>query len=117
MRFNERFPTMFVTNLHSATDWFEVLQTSDNSQTAIMNLAPGDASGKAMDAHDESDQVLLVLEGEVLAEVGEESARLREGDVVVIPAGIPHRFKNNRTDAARTFSVYAPPAYPAGMRG
>jgi mannose-6-phosphate isomerase-like protein (cupin superfamily) len=108
---------MFVTSLHSANDWFEVLQTTERSQTAIMNLDPGAASGDELDEHDESDQVLLVLEGEVMAEVGEESARLREGDVVIIPAGIRHRFKNNRPSTARTFSVYAPPAYPPGMRG
>ena len=54
---------MFLTNLHSANDWFEVLQTTDRSQTAIMNLGPGDASGETMESHDESDQVLLVIEG------------------------------------------------------
>ena len=82
-----------------------------------MNLGPGDASGETMESHDESDQVLLVIEGEVLAEVGQERARMRQGDVVVIPAGIPHRFKADDKTPARTFSVYAPPAYPAGMKG
>lgn len=82
-----------------------------------MNLQPGDASGEDMDSHDGSDQVLLVLDGEVLAEIGEESARMRQGDVVVIPAGVPHRFKAHEKTPARTFSVYAPPAYPAGARG
>ena len=108
---------MFLTNLQSASDVFEVLQTTDRSQTAIMNLEPGDASGEEMESHDESDQVLLVIEGEVLAEVGQERARMRQGDVVVIPAGVPHRFRADENTPARTFSVYAPPAYPAGTRG
>ncbi len=80
-----------------------------------MNLAPGTASGESVETH-LGDQVLLVLEGEVFAQIGEERARMREGDVVVIPAGIPHRFANENTSDARTFRVYAPPAYPAGAR-
>ena len=57
-----------------------------------MNLAPGEASGDRPEAHRGSDQVLLVLEGEVMAEVAEEKARLRQGDVVIVPAGVDHRF-------------------------
>ena len=108
---------MFLTNLHAAQEWFEVLQTSDRSQTAVMNLGPGEASGDEAEAHPESDQVLLVLDGEVLAEIAEEKTRMRQGDVVIVPAGVHHRFQNAGTAPVRTFSVYAPPAYPAGMRG
>jgi mannose-6-phosphate isomerase-like protein (cupin superfamily) len=108
---------MFLTNLHAAKDWFEVLQTTERSQTAVMNLGPGQASGDEADAHPESDQVLLVLDGEVIAEVAEERTRMRQGDVVIVPAGVHHRFRNDGTQLARTFSVYAPPAYPAGLRG
>lgn len=104
---------MFITNLQSAENWFEVLQTTDRSQTAVMNLDPGQASGDSKESHPGSDQVLVVLDGEVLAEVAEERARMRKGDVVVIPAGVRHRFVNDGDIPARTFSVYAPPAYPA----
>lgn len=105
---------MFLTNLQAAREWFEILQTTGRSQTAVMNLAPGQASGNHTQAHPESDQVLIVLDGEVMAEVGDEQARMRAGDVVVIPAGIHHRFQNQGSATARTISVYAPPAYPAG---
>jgi mannose-6-phosphate isomerase-like protein (cupin superfamily) len=103
---------MFLTNLQSAESWFEVMQTTDRSQTAVMNLDPGQSSGDSKEAHPESDQVLIVLDGEVLAEVADESARMCKGDVVVIPAGVSHRFVNQGGTTARTFSVYAPPAYP-----
>jgi mannose-6-phosphate isomerase-like protein (cupin superfamily) len=108
---------MFMTNLHAAREWFEVLQTTERSQTAVMNLAAGDASGEDAEAHRDTDQVLLVLEGEVVAEIAEEKARMHQGDVVIVPAGVPHRFKNETARPASTFSVYAPPAYPAGTRG
>jgi mannose-6-phosphate isomerase-like protein (cupin superfamily) len=104
---------MFVTNLQTAKNWFEVLQTTQKSQTAVMNLAPGEASGAKTESHRGSDQILLVLEGEVHAEVAEEKARLCRGDMVIVPAGVDHRFSNRSEQLARTFSVYAPPAYPA----
>jgi len=108
---------MFLTNLHAAKEWFEVLQTTDRSQTAVMSLAPGEASGDEKEDHPRSDQVLLVVEGEVTAEIAEERARMRQGDVVIVPAGVKHRFKNESQAVVRTFSVYAPPAYPAGTAG
>jgi mannose-6-phosphate isomerase-like protein (cupin superfamily) len=36
---------------------------------------------------------------------------MRAGDMVVIPAGIRHRFRNDAKKAVWTVSVYAPPAY------
>lgn len=74
------------------------------------------ASGPTADAHAQSDQVLLVLEGELAGEIGEETAQLRRGDSIVIPAGVKHRFTNPGAVAAVTFNVYAPPEYPAGTR-
>ena len=90
-----------------------MLRTTERSQTAVMRLDPGQASGDDAESHEGSDQVLLVLDGEVMAEVGEEKARLRKGDVVIVPADVPHRFRNEGAQAASTFSVYAPAAYPA----
>ena len=48
-------------NINEAKGWFEVLQTSERSQTAVMTLAPGKSSGEKAEAHEESDQVLLIL--------------------------------------------------------
>ena len=38
-------------------------------------------------------------------------------DVLVIPAGVKHRFTNRGNKPAVTFNVYSPPAYPAGAKG
>lgn len=108
---------MLLNKLHGASAWFQVLETTDRCQTAVMKLAPGEASGDEPEQHDQSDQVLLVLEGEVVAEVGKETAWMVAGDVVVIPAGTRHRFHNEGKITVRTFNVYAPPAYPPGERG
>ncbi len=82
-------------NLRDASSWFDVLITSDRTQAAVMRLDPG----------------FLVLEGAVDAEVGGEKARLRQGDLVIVPAGTPHRFRSAGNEVALTFNVYGPPAY------
>jgi len=108
---------MNVTNISSATDWFQVLQTTKRSQTAMMTLEPGAASGEKAEAHDDSDQVLLLLQGELIGEVGDERPRLKKGDVIVIDAGTKHRFANASDKTAVTFNVYSPPAYPPKTEG
>jgi mannose-6-phosphate isomerase-like protein (cupin superfamily) len=108
---------MKLRNINEATEWFEVLQTSKQSQTAMMTLAPGDSTGEKAEAHRDSEQVLLVLEGELIGEVGDQRPTLEQGSVIIIPAGVKHRFTNSGRKPAITFNVYAPPAYPANTRG
>ena len=42
---------------------------------------------------------------------------IKKGDVLLIPAGTPHRFTNEAGKPAVTFNVYAPPEYPVGTKG
>ncbi|SRR6266446_3665707 len=104
---------MNVMNINEAQDRFEVLQTSEKSQTAVMTMKPGGASGPNRNAHERSEQILLVLEGEVAGE----KRILRKGDVVVISPGVKHRFCNLGKMTAVTFSVYSPPEYPPRSTG
>jgi mannose-6-phosphate isomerase-like protein (cupin superfamily) len=112
-----RVQAMDVRNINEAQEWFEVLQTSEKSQTAVMALKPGGASGSTAEAHEKSEQVLLLLEGEVEGEVADEKRILRKGDVIVVPAGAKHRFRNHGRTTAVTFSVYSPPEYPPKSKG
>jgi mannose-6-phosphate isomerase-like protein (cupin superfamily) len=108
---------MKLSNIAKAKEWFEVLQTGERSQTAMMTLKPGGATGDKAEAHEKSDQVLLMLEGELSGEVGDERPKIRKGDVIIIPAGVKHRFVNSGDESAVTFNVYSPPAYPRGTKG
>lgn len=100
-----------------AKSWFAVLATTDQSQVAAMTLEPGKSSGEKGNEHPDSDQVLVVLAGEVLAEIGKQEATLRAGQAVVVPAGASHRFTNEGKVSAVTLSVYAPPAYDPDETG
>ena len=104
---------MEITNIGKAREWFEVLQTSERSQTAMMTLAPGNATGARPEAHEKSDQVLLMLDGELTGEVGDQHPSLKKGDVIIVPAGVKHRFVNRAAKPAVTFNVYSLPAYPS----
>lgn len=104
---------MKVTNIHDATSWFQVLQTTAQSQTALMTLTAGGQSSEETNVHKKSDQVVLILEGEVHAEIAHEKRLLRAGDTCIVPAGTPHRFENAGKNRAVTFNVYSPPEYPA----
>jgi mannose-6-phosphate isomerase-like protein (cupin superfamily) len=102
---------MNVKNIRDASDWFEVLQTTKRTQTAMMTLKPGKSSGSKPEGHKKSDQVLLVLEGEVEGEIGDETITMKKGDVVVIPARTKHRFTNRSSADVVTFNTYSPPEY------
>ena len=102
---------MTISHVRNSKSFFKVLQTSKKSQIATMTLAPGKSSGPKGNEHPKSEQVLLVLEGEVLAEIGDEKATLRKGDAVIVPAGAKHKFTNHGGSPAVTFNVYSPAAY------
>jgi mannose-6-phosphate isomerase-like protein (cupin superfamily) len=99
-------------NLHRPKEWFKVLQTTKRSQTAVMTLGPGQSSGDKAEAHKNSEQVLLLVEGELSADIGGKHSRMKRGDVVIVPAGVLHRFTNCGPEPAVTFNVYSPPEYP-----
>lgn len=103
---------MEIINVFQASSAFNVLKTTWRSQTAVMTLEAGETSSDEPSVHPQSDQVLIVLEGELFAEIAGASVVMREADTLTVPAGMPHRFCNRSSDRAVTFSVYAPPAYP-----
>lgn len=98
-------------NVYAVRNSFSVLQTADLLQTAVMRLEPGAASGPLGNEHAQSEQVLFVVEGEVMAEIGDRKFPMQAGECVVVPRNVPHRFRNESTKTALTYNVYSPPAY------
>jgi mannose-6-phosphate isomerase-like protein (cupin superfamily) len=54
------------------------------------------------------DEVYVVLEGEALATVGEETRPVGAGDTLFVPAGVPHRFHDIGREL-RVIVAFAPP--------
>src|SRR5688572_14328218 len=55
-------------------------------------LEPGQA--QKPHRHEDADKVYAVLEGDVVARVGDETASLRAGEMVLAPAGLDHGVEN-----------------------
>lgn len=104
-------------SVYDFQQWFETLHTTEKSQVAMMRLDPGCSTGDTAEAHPDSDQVLLVLEGKIKGDVDAQAVVLSQGEFVVIPAKAPHRFYNDFAESALTFNVYALPAYPPETKG
>ena len=88
-----------------------MLQTAKKSQTATMILKPGEDSGEYGNEHPESEQILYVIKGQVVAEISGDSRTLKAGDAVIVPLRAKHRFLNKSKRPVVTFNVYTPPAY------
>ena len=82
-----------------------------------MRLEPGESTGKHAESHENSEQLLLLLEGSLAAEIGSERLAMNVGDVVIIPVGVKHKFTNPSTTIAVTFNVYCPPEYEPDEKG
>jgi len=98
-------------NVREASSSFAVMDTTDLTQTAVMTIEPGDSSGPKANEHAGSEQVLYVVEGELEAEIGDESFTMRPGDSVIVRRNVAHKFTNRGSKPALTFNVYTPPAY------
>lgn len=109
---NNTNATMKLTHIFDAGSGFRVLNTTERSQTGLLTLEAGEATGAKPSTHEDSDQTLVVLKGELTAEIGGETAIMKDGDAVLVPAKTPHRFINTGQSRATTFSVYARPAFP-----
>ena len=104
---------MDVVHTRSVKRFFKVLQTGKRAQTAMMTLKPGEDSGPMGNEHPKSEQVLFVVSGQLVAEIGTERRTLKACDSVHVPLRARHRFVNRSKRPAVTFNVYAPPHYEA----
>ena len=79
--------------------FFEVLQETERTQTAVMTIAPGRDGGP--DETHAGDQVVFVVEGEAVVTI--------EGEAT--PGGALHHVRNPGSEPLFFLTVYAPPVY------
>jgi quercetin dioxygenase-like cupin family protein len=65
--------------------------------------------GNVEHVHPNCEEIVFVLDGEVEHTLGEQSARLSAGDLIVVPRGVPHRLFNHGPNAARALVVFSSP--------
>lgn len=73
-----------------AIDTDHVVRQTDSVTQLLLRL--GDDQSYPAEQHDQHQETLLVLEGQVVLELNSEVISLITGDQITIPAGVPHRF-------------------------
>jgi quercetin dioxygenase-like cupin family protein len=73
------------------------------SATVYFELEPGHHLGRHTDS---AEELLLVLQGEVEAELDHERVILVKGDLVHVPKMVPHNFKNIGKERARVLGFF-----------
>ncbi len=86
--------------------------TGAREQVVVMTIPPGGEIGE--EVHPDTDQVLLIVDGEGEARLNLETSRLRANDLVFVRAGTRHNFVNTGPHQLRLITMYAPPQHPPG---
>ncbi len=101
-----------VTVAEQSADFRRVLFTGTHTQLVIMTIPAGGEIG--LETHDENDQVLSFVSGVGEALVAGETREVKQGDVVVVPAGTEHNFTNTGPNPLVLYTVYGPPDHAPG---
>lgn len=85
---------------------FPMFWATGNASTAVLcvELEPGKSGPRHVDMPEE---ILLVEQGEVEIEVGGERAIFRAGGLVLVPAMVPHGFRNVGEERARIVGFFS----------
>jgi mannose-6-phosphate isomerase-like protein (cupin superfamily) len=108
----------FTTNIEKSTkennDYRKVLYTSQHMQLVLMSLKPNEEIGE--EVHEDNDQFFRFESGHGICKINEQTYKVTDGDVVIIPAGAKHNIIN--TDSAselKVYTIYTPPVHKDGI--
>jgi quercetin dioxygenase-like cupin family protein len=71
--------------------------------TVYFELPPGDHLGRHTDI---AEELLVVLEGEIEATIGEERRTAAKGSIVLVPEMVPHDVRNIGDQPAKVLGVF-----------
>ncbi|HEX2893944.1 MAG TPA: cupin domain-containing protein [Marmoricola sp.] len=92
-------------------DFRRVLWTGEHEQLVVMTVPPGGEIGA--ETH-HGDQILTFVSGVGEADVGGETESVAQGDLVAVPAGTKHNFRNTGANPLVLYTVYSPPEHAEG---
>lgn len=85
-----------------------VHSSDTNGKFAILESIAQPGTATPLHTHRE-DEVFQILEGEVVFSLGSNSiSTLKQGDLILIPAGTPHAWRNKSNAPARMTAFFAP---------
>ncbi len=109
--------TGFVSNIEDLTlqngNFRQVLYTSQHAQLVVMSLLPNEDIG--LEVHEIVDQFLRIEKGEGKVILNGEEHPLKDGDAIVVPAGVQHNVVNTSAEnPLKLYTLYCPPHHKDG---
>lgn len=83
---------------------FYVGTGTKNTAVVYFELEPGCRLGSHTDS---AEEILLILEGEAEATVGEETGLVSKGDMAVVPAMVPHALRNVGDETVKVVGFFS----------
>jgi len=91
----------------------KVLYTASYMQLVLMSLRPREEIG--LEVHG-VDQFFRFEKGQGKVIIGNNEYLVKDGDVIVVPAGMPHNVINtSETEELKLYTIYAPPHHKDGI--
>ncbi|MDX1710169.1 MAG: cupin domain-containing protein [Rhodovibrionaceae bacterium] len=105
--------TVPVVRMAKENDEFrKVIMTGERTQVVLMTVPPGSEIGG--ETHEGHDQILVFVEGEGRAVIGESETTVGEGDLSFVPSGAYHNFINTGSGPLKLYTMYSPPEHEPG---
>jgi mannose-6-phosphate isomerase-like protein (cupin superfamily) len=95
-----------------SSDFRRVLWTGKHAQLVIMTIPAGGEIGE--ETHQHTDQILTFVSGSGEAHVAGKNRPVAQGDLVAVPAGTRHNFRNTGVNPLVLYTVYGPPEHADG---
>lgn len=115
-------PNPFVTNIKEDAlnnkNFRTTLWTGEHLQLTLMSIKEKGEIG--LERHDDLDQFLRIEDGEGMVFIGPSQddftikERVSKNSAIFVPAGNWHNLVNTGKKSLKLYSIYAPPAHPAG---
>jgi len=83
---------------------FYVGTGTKNTAVVYFEIEPGHRLGMHADS---AEEIVLILEGEAEATVGDERGRVSAGEIAVLPAMVPHGFRNIGDETVRVVGFFS----------
>jgi len=90
----------------------KVLYTGKHLQLVLMTLKVGEDIGSEI--HTGNDQFFRFESGSGKCVIDSNEYKVKEGDVIVVPAGARHNVINEGTDELKMYTIYGPPNHQDG---
>ena len=91
----------------------KVLYTSKHLQLVLMTLKVGEDIGA--EVHIGNDQFFRFESGSGKCVIDGNEYKVKDGDVIVVPAGARHNVINEGTDELKMYTIYGPPNHQDGI--